>query len=540
MNRWSGVAAVSLIVAVTMSHARPAEADAFLGALVGGFLGAAAGSQPRQRVRTTQPRTTQTRRAQPSQAAAAQRQANRDLQTALNFFGFNVGAADGAIGPRSRAGISQYQAYLGLASTGQITEFERSVLITAWNRAQAGGPQVTQVTARHRDGMRGMLEAVRDEMAGGPPRRSGGGAYGLPAQVADGVDEIAASSEPTAEQLVQRAGFIQLADLNGDGRTDYILDTSVTGSAFWCSQDVCTVLVYVSTPDGYMRNDFRARGVTPAMFDCLRGVCDLYQDDDVTTMTAAAQPAPAAPDAPALPSFFGGAAGQTVAVSSHCNRVALVTSASGGFVTLATLDDPLFALNEQFCLARSYAIAEGESLAEQVPGATPQVIADQCGALAPLLQEHVSALSLRPPSEVGRGVAQFILSSGMAPTELAATARICLSSGYVTESMPVVLGSALLLHALGETGYGELAGHHLLQGFGLPAHEDLALAWFSVALPAQTGEHPVGFNPGPAARPALIRAALTMLGDDAPPAPAAVPVTTEGAVLPLFQLRSAD
>ena len=115
-----------------------------------------------------------------------------------------------------------------------------------------------------------MILVVRDEMSGRSPARSAGN-YGLPGPVAAAVDEIAASSDPNAEQLVQRAGFVQLADMNGDGRTDYILDTSVTGSAFWCSAQACTVQAFLSTPDGYVRNDFQAFNVTPAMFTCTRG-----------------------------------------------------------------------------------------------------------------------------------------------------------------------------------------------------------------------------------------------------------------------------
>lgn len=554
MSQRNFLTAGAVILALGAVHARPAQADAFFGALVGGILGSAIGSNAGQRQR---PRQAQPRRVT-NPAVNTQRQQNRELQTALNFFGFNVGTADGAIGPRSRAGISQYQAYLGFPATGQVTEFERQVLITAWNRAQVGGPQVTQVTARHRDGMRGLLESVRDELSGGPVRRTAG-AYGLPPEVADGVDEIAASSDPTAEQLVQRSGFIQLADLNGDGRTDYILDTSVTGSAFWCNAQACTVRVYVSTPDGYVRNDFQAFGVTPAMFDCLRGSCTLRPDGGATTTVAAAVAGPAqdsvaapvasaqpmvpnpAASAPAVPNFFAGQAAQTVSVASHCNRVALVTSANGGFTDLSRLSDPVFALNEQFCLARTFAIAEGEALAAQIPGATPQQVAEQCAGFAPVLQPHVAALSLQPQPEVTRGLAQFVLTSGMAPTDLAATARICLASGYMTENLTVAIGAAMLLHALGETGYGELPAHHLFQGLGTAQRQELAQAWFASAIPAAPTAQAVGFAPGAQGRNGLITAALAMMADGAQAPAAAVPVAAPTApALPLFAVPTGN
>lgn len=524
-------AAVAL--ALSAAHTSRAEADAFVGGLLGGIIGGAIGSNVR-----TQPRRTQTR----TVVASPQRQQNREVQTALNHFGFHVGVPDGAIGPRSRAGISQYQAYLGFPTTGQLTDFERNVLLNAYQRNLMGGPQVMRITNTHRDGMRGLLPTVRDEMTGGGGRTAG--AYGLPPEVADAVDEIAASSDPSAEQLVQRSGFIQLADLNGDGRTDYILDTSVTGSSFWCGARDCSVVVFASTPDGYMRNDFLAREVTPAMVTCRRGDCTMNAPE--TTLAAApapdVAPAPAQEvSAPTMPSFFGSQSAQTVSLASHCNRVGLVTNANGGLTGINSMDDPVFALNEQFCLARAFAIADGEALAAQVPGVTPQAIAEQCNGFAPVLQPHVAALAMQPRAEVLRGVAGLVLQSGMEPSDLAATARICLSSGYIQDAMPVAVGSALLLAGLGETGYGELAAHHLMQGIGVTQRRELARDWYTASVPQPDAPMAVdvGFAPGPDSRNALIHHALAVL-DGAARTPAAVP-TEAGApatALPVFNLSN--
>lgn len=539
--RYLTTAAVAL--ALTGGHAGRAEADAFVGGLVGGIIGGAIGSNIR-----TQPRSTQPQRVV---VQSSQRQQNREVQTALNHFGFNVGTPDGAIGPRSRAGISQYQAYLGFPPTGQLNDFERTVLLSAFQRSQIGGPQVMRIANTHRDGLRGLLPTVRDEMMGGGGARTAG-AYGLPPEVADAVDEIAASSDPSAEQLVQRSGFIQLADLNGDGRTDYILDTSVTGSGYWCGARDCTVLVFASTPDGYMRNDFLAREVTPAMVTCRRGDCSI--DSSAPTTTLAAAPAPAAdapaapvgqvaaePAAPAMPSFFGGQAAQTVSLASHCNRVALVTNANGGYTDVDTMDDPIFALNEQFCLARAFAIADGEALAAQVPGVTPQAITEQCNGFAPVLQPHVAALAMQSRDEVLRGVAGLVLQSGMDPADLAATARICLSSGYMTDAMPVAVGSALLLAALGETGYGELAAHHLMQGMGVTQRRELARDWFalSVPMPGALVATGAGFAPGPESRNVLIHHALAVIDGSASATPT-VPVEAPppATALPVFNLSN--
>ncbi|KPQ07870.1 MAG: putative peptidoglycan binding domain [Rhodobacteraceae bacterium HLUCCA12] len=532
----------AIVLALVGGHAERAEADAFVGGLVGGFIGGAIGSNTRTRPRYTTQRVIVT---------SPQRQQNREVQTALNHFGFNVGAADGSIGPQTRAGITRYQAYLEFPQTGQLTDFERMVLLGAYQRSQMGGPQVTRITSRHRDGLRGLLPTVLDEMRGTGARSAG--AYGLPPEIADAVDEIAESSDPSAEQLVQRSGFVQLADLNGDGRTDYILNTAVTGSSFWCGARDCTVLVFASTPDGYSRNDFLAQEATPAMFSCQRGDCAL-QDGETTTTAAAAtddrasanNAEPDAPEsasteaaAPAMPNFFGGQEAADVSLATHCNRVGLVTNANGGQTDIDTMDDPVFALNEQFCLARSFAIADGEALAEQVPNATPATIAEQCDGFAPVLEPHVDAVARQSRDEVLNGVESVIRQSGMSASDLTATARICLSSGYMTDTMPVAIGSALLLSAMGETGYGELVGHHLMQGIGVAQRDARAREWYSVSVPSadEPRATQVGFAPGPESRNALIHHALAMLdGSAGTPRATRSDASAPDGGLPVFEL----
>jgi peptidoglycan hydrolase-like protein with peptidoglycan-binding domain len=487
------------VAAFPMEQAR--AQDGLVGGIIGGIIGGAIANGQRR----SQPQTQRVVRSAPA-VSSAQREQNRSVQSALNHFGWNVGTADGVLGRRSREGITQYQVFTGFSATGTLTDFERNILVTAHQRAIMGGLQVAQTVSTHPQGMRGLILVVRDEMSGRSPARSAGN-YGLPALVAAAVDEIAASSDPNAEQLVQRAGFIQLADMNGDGRTDYILDTSVTGSAFWCSAQACTVQAFLSTPDGYVRNDFQAFNVTPAMFTCTRGTCELGKADAPVTVAAPALPAApmqqpssttevvlavpsaqpvsrspsaeiaAAPAAPAVPNFFGG--GQSArSLASQCNKVNLLTSANGGFTTLETMGDRAVVIAEQFCLARTYAMADGEALIAKVQGVTPDQIAAQCAGFAPSLQPHVSALSVKPRDEVMRDVGGFILQTGMNPEQLGATARICLAVGYKQDDMVLAIGSGLLLVAMGERAYGELMGHHLTEGFGASQRDDLSLAWY--------------------------------------------------------------
>lgn len=420
----------SLIVGGT-GRAEADAGDAIAGALIGGIIGhAIAKDQQKRRV---------VRSSSKSSVSSAQRTQNREVQTALNYFGYNVGTPDGAIGPRSRAGISQYQALLGYPATGQLTEYERTLLVTAYHRAVAGGPVVAQTVTTHPMGMKGLLLQQRDEMAGISPT---------------------VAPVPTAPLLpVAPAAGV------------------VAGAA-----------------------------VLPSLMP-----------------EAPAEAAEAA--APALPSFMGSGVAQ-VSLASHCNKISLMTNTNGGYVTAAAMTDANFALGEQFCLARTYAMATGEELAAKVAGFTPAQIAEQCAGFGPVLAEHVANLSLEPRDVVISGVKGFIQSSGMAPAQLSGTAKVCLGVGYTTDAMDVAVGSALLLSAMGEAGYAELLGHHLSQGFGATQRPDLALEWYEMGLDAM-GRGGAVFAPGLTDRPDVIRkAAFTVAGragDLAPVTPAALP-----------------
>lgn len=234
----------------------------------------------------------------------------------------------------------------------------------------------------------------------------------------------------------------------------------------------------------------------------------------------------AAPAAPGLPNFMGAAALQA-SLASHCNRVSLVTGSNGGFLTLAKMGDPAQVLDEQFCLARTYAISEGEDLASKVPGSTPQQIAQACEGFGPALQSQIAALSNSPADVVLTAVNGFVATSGMAPVQLAGNARICLSAGYRTDNLEVALASALILTAVGERGFAELLGHHLVGGFGVNRRVDLALPWYDMAIASIEAGAPAPFAPGQGERTALIRAASNAVGgrpaQKVAPVPAGLP-----------------
>ncbi|WP_103333748.1 peptidoglycan-binding domain-containing protein [Pseudotabrizicola formosa] len=439
------IATAGIVAALGLAPADPVQADAgdaIAGALIGGIIGHAIANDQNKRRVTTQRRSTKS-----SGISSAQREANREVQTALNHFGYPVGAPDGAIGPRSRGAISSYQATLGYPPTGQLTEYERTVLVSAYHRAIAGGPMVAQAAATHPMGMRGLLLMQRDEMAGIPPAMA------------------AAPSVPVAPPAMP-------------------------------------VLVTPAAPAAVMA----AAPALPALMP------------EAPAATTAA--------APALPSFMGSGTAQ-VSLASQCNKISLMTNTNGGYVTEASMTDPTFALGEQFCLARTYAMATGEELAGKVAGFTPAQIAEQCSGFGPVLAEHVAGLSMKTRDEVLTGVKGFILESGMSPAQLSGTAKVCLGVGYTTDAMDVAVGSALLLTAMGEAGYAELLGHHLSQGFGATVRPELALDWYDMGLTA-IGQGQAVFAPGLGGdRGAVIRkAAYTAAGragDLTPAVPASLP-----------------
>ncbi len=512
----------AIALAVSPVPAVAQGAEALFGAVVGAMIGAAA--QPRVVVR---PSGTST--------SSPQREANRLMQVHLNYFGFNAGVADGVVGNNTRNAIRTFQAYLGMVADGTITQMQRDILSAAHVRATAPDATTQRLISRSADGVRAVLVDQKNiALGGGSPIRSAG-YLGVPPEVGDAIDEIADSSDPSAEQLLQRSGFIQLADLNGDGNTDYILDTAASGSAFWCGTDRCKVLVFVSTPSGYARNDVLLSEPTPASFRCIGSSCVLAQPE---TMMASTEPPAPAQDT--LPNIVDANAGglpllvpevRTPSLSSHCSKVALLTSSNGGFATVAATGDPMLVLTEQFCVARGYAIDASERIIQTLAGLSSAQIEQQCKVYGTALAEHVGTLGSQPRAQVLRNVGKFILDSNAGTEQLTATAEICLGTGYRIDDMAVAQGTALLLVALGKPAYGELLGHHLAHGFGSSEMPERAVEWYKASLDALDGGETAIFAAGLTERPAILRAAITSIDPNA----VAVPTKTS-ASLPTFNV----
>jgi peptidoglycan hydrolase-like protein with peptidoglycan-binding domain len=226
--------------------------------------------------------------------------------------------------------------------------------------------------------------------------------------------------------------------------------------------------------------------------------------------------------APAVPNLFANSA-PTASLANTCNGVMLQTSTNGGYTTLANMSDPDFTLSEQFCVARSYAMAQGEQLMQNIVGLTQAQISEQCGQFAGLFSQQIDRASMAGQDELLPQVADAALGSGVPPADLSATARVCLSVGYAQDNMRMAVGSALVLTAMGEPAYGELMGHHLREGFGTTRRPDLAMAWYGNALSALEQGASAAFMPGQPERTQLLRQATMSLRGGQPEMPTPVP-----------------
>ncbi|GGH21277.1 Putative peptidoglycan binding domain-containing protein [Cribrihabitans marinus] len=155
------VVAASLIL-IPAERAKANEGAALLGGAILGGIIVNEVHKNKQRQRTTTVR----RSTRSSGISSAQRQQNRDVQTALNYFGYNVGAVDGSLGRKSRAGISRYQAEMGYTIDGYLDEHERAFLINSHQRALASAHVAPYNQILASQGQAGLLRTYRNEQLG--------------------------------------------------------------------------------------------------------------------------------------------------------------------------------------------------------------------------------------------------------------------------------------------------------------------------------------------------------------------------------------
>jgi hypothetical protein len=101
----------------------------------------------------------------PTPEQIAQAAQVKKVQTALNFFTFDAGPADGIMGEKTRKAIEDYQRYLSYPVTGKLTEAEGQFLVGSYQKAQEDPATTKTVTEKHPDGVKGLLLVFKDALA---------------------------------------------------------------------------------------------------------------------------------------------------------------------------------------------------------------------------------------------------------------------------------------------------------------------------------------------------------------------------------------
>jgi hypothetical protein len=116
-----------------------------------------------------------------------------------------------------------------------MSEYERTILVTSYHRAIAGGPVIAQVVAGSVHGLKAVLIAQRDEMAGAAPAGTLAAKDGLPAPGTIAATVAVAAGEPTAPMVAAAEdpplpSFMGAAGANGSLAADCDRISRTTGA----------------------------------------------------------------------------------------------------------------------------------------------------------------------------------------------------------------------------------------------------------------------------------------------------------------------
>jgi hypothetical protein len=134
ISRWVLCFAVSVSLVAFPAHRVAANDDAALIGGVLGIVGAIALIENANRNKKSQEQQQKQQRQQVAQRPsrpAAEIEADKAMQEALNYFGFDAGPVDGSPGARTRAAVSSFQSAMNFPVNGQITAEERRILADA-------------------------------------------------------------------------------------------------------------------------------------------------------------------------------------------------------------------------------------------------------------------------------------------------------------------------------------------------------------------------------------------------------------------------
>lgn len=398
------------LIAMPVQRADAGDAGKVLGGLiVGGMIGHAIANNNRTKKRTY------VRRSAP--VYSAEREQNRQVQTALNYFGYNVGSADGVLGSRSRSGISQYQSSMGFTPDGYLDPYERDFLLGSHQRALSSSHVAPYNQVMATQGPSGLLRTYRNEQLG--------------ISTTAAVQPAAPAPLPAPVPVPQ------------------------------------TVATPAPVP---VPQPAPAPAPAPA---------------PVAAAEPAPQPVSTRQDSASLPSFTFGQTAKSA--NEHCNEINVLTAANGGITAPGNVSDSEFALNEQFCLARTHAMAESSSITGTIANMNDSQIEQQCEGLAQVIAPQLGKLSTSRPDQVISEASAVLQDSGQPLDQLAQGGKVCLGVGYRVDNAQMALASAVLLAAAGQLGYGEAISHHMREGFGTPKTDAAkANAWMKLALDSVT------------------------------------------------------
>ena len=263
----------SSIVVVPAREAQAQDLGTVVGTAFGVILGGMANQQRQQQRAQPQRQRTATRPANPG-VSAAQRTQNAEVQTALNYFGYNVGSVDGLIGPRSRAAISDYQTAMGFGVTGSLDDHQRHFLTSSHQRALSGAtnPRYQQVMAQQ--GPRGLLRSFRNEQLGLPAPGAQQAAE-TPAPQREPATQQTAPVIPTfpstgimtsARSVNQHCNEVQILTTTNGG---YVTVGAVTNPSFAMNEQFCLARAYATSSSNSIISSIA--GLT---FDQVKQQCD--------------------------------------------------------------------------------------------------------------------------------------------------------------------------------------------------------------------------------------------------------------------------
>lgn len=535
MKKFALTVSILALMAAPMSEVRADAKDVLLG--IGAGVVGTLGVQHLQK-KNQQKKQVQRTYSGPS---SAQRQQNREVQTALNFFNYPVGAVDGALGPKSRAAISQMQADLGYVADGRLDDHERAFLIQSYHRAQGGAVgHYAQIMAAH--GTKGLLQTYRSEQLN-PGQTGNGVMVAAPVPNLQGATpgvQAVPNLVPQTNMVVTpnapvMAGVVTTPQAVGIGTAPNPLAAPQPGVAQPPQLGVVTSPGTVGVPA-------TPQPATPT----------LPQTQTVALTPTIETPAPSAPAAAALaplqpaptltalqPLQPAAAPAAPVSLAQLCAATDQKTTAAGGPATAGKLGDPSQALNEQFCSALRFTIGDGKEKSALVQGSTPEQISALCQTITETIAPVLPQLSSSSPDAAVQSITAAVQAKGAQPSQFVLTGQICLGQAYASDKVEDALASAALLVAGGQSSYGELIGHHLRTGIGVTPDASKANDWQMRTLSAlDAGATPAILPASAQERASVLRIALAMAGtanvQEATAAPA------QNSLSPLVPLGASD